>query len=148
MLLWSQALFFLMDSQWHTQFISFDFLGTDRHLCRLLHWLSKSAVFTCLPEFEVPGCTGLLFESFIQNLHRLRLWHQHWDQFGWTLENTDPFRLVSTLLAESLRSFDLCRNIEGDSVRRVSDQIFGSYLLSYMVVSVYEVARVTCHCCG
>ena len=27
----------------------------------------------------------------------------------------------------------------------VSDQILVSYLLSYMVFSVYEVARVTCH---
>ena len=65
-------------------------------------------------------------------------------------ENTDPFRLVGTLLAglESLRSFDLCRKIEGDSVRTVvSDQILVSYVyvLSYMVFSVCEVARVTCH---
>ena len=27
----------------------------------------------------------------------------------------------------------------------VSDQILVSYLLSYMIFSVYEVARVTCH---
>ena len=41
---------------------------TDRHLCHHLHWLSRSAVFTCLPEFVVHGCTGLLCESFICNL--------------------------------------------------------------------------------
>ena len=47
------------------------------------------------------------------------------------------------MLAESLRSFDLSRKIEGDSVRRVIDQIPGSYLLSCMAFSVYEVVRVT-----
>ena len=36
------------------------------------------------------------------------------------------------------------RKIEGDSVRRVIDQILGSYLLSCMAFSVYEVARVKC----
>ena len=41
---------------------------TDRHPCHHLHWLSRSAVFTCLPEFVLHGCTGLLFESFIYNL--------------------------------------------------------------------------------
>ena len=40
------------------------------------------------------------------------------------------FRLVSTLLAESLRSFHLSRKIARDFVRRVLDQILGSYHLS------------------
>ena len=38
------------------------------------------------------------------------------------------------------------RKIEGDSVRRVIDQILGSYLLSCMAFSVYEVVRVTNAC--
>ena len=46
-----------------------------------------------------------------------------------------------TLLAESLRSFDLSRKIEGDSVRRVIDQILGSYLLSCMAFSVLIRSR-------
>ena len=50
------------------------------------------------------------------------------------------------MLAESLRSFDLSRKIEGDSVRRVIDQILGSYLLSCMAFSVYEVIRVSNAC--
>ena len=49
-----------------------------------------------------------------------------------------------SMLAEALRSFHLSRKIEGDSVRRVIDQILGSYLLSCMAFSVYEVVRVTC----
>ena len=64
---------------------------TDRHLCHHLHWPSRSAVFTCLPEFVVHGCTGLLFESFIYNLNWSLLSEQHWEQFGWTFENTDHF---------------------------------------------------------
>ena len=47
------------------------------------------------------------------------------------------------MLAESLRPCDLSRKIEGDSVRRVIDQVLGSYLLSCMAFSVYEVVRVT-----
>ena len=99
-----------------------------------------------LSEFVVHGCTGLLFESFIYNLDWSLLSEQHWDQFGWTFENTDHFpvdhfRLVSTLLAESLRSFDLSRKIEGDSVLRVIDQILGSYLLSCMTFSVLIRSR-------
>ena len=120
---------------------------SDRHLCHHLHWLSRSAVFTCLPGCVVHGCTGLLFESFIYNLDWPLLSEQHWDQFEWTFENTDHFpvdhfRLVSTLLAESLRSFDLSRKIEGDSVRRVFDQILGSYLLSCMAFSVLIRSRL------
>ena len=38
------------------------------------------------------------------------------------------------------------RKIEGDSVRRVIDQILSSYLLSCMAFSVYEVVRVTNAC--
>ena len=38
------------------------------------------------------------------------------------------------------------RKIEGDSVRRVIDQILGSYLLSCMAFSVYEVIRVSNAC--
>ena len=38
------------------------------------------------------------------------------------------------------------RKIEGDSVWRVIDQILGSYLLSCMAFSVYEVIRVSNAC--
>ena len=55
------------------------------------------------------------------------------------------FGLITfSMLAESLRSFDLSRKIKGDSVRRVIVQILGSYLLSCTGFSVYEVVRVTC----
>ena len=60
-------------------------------LCHHLHWLSRSALFTWLSEFVVHGFTGLLFESFIYNLDWSFLSEQHWDQFGWTFENTDHF---------------------------------------------------------
>ena len=58
----------------------------------------------------------------------------------WSLSGLITF----SMLAESLRSFDLSRKIEGDSVCRVIDQILGSYLLSCMAFSVYEVVCVTC----
>ena len=53
----------------------------------------------------------------------------------WSLSGLITF----SMLAESLRSFDLSRKIEGDSVRRVIDQILGSYFLSCVAFSVYEV---------
>ena len=49
--------------------------------------------------------------------------------------------MVTALLAESLRPFDLSRKIEGDSVLRVIDQILGSYLLSCMAFSVLIRSR-------
>ena len=106
----------------------------------------KKRCLYLLSEYVVHGWTGLLFESFIYNLDWSILSEQHWDQFGWTFENTDHFpvdhfRLVNTLLAESLRSFDLSRKIEGDSVLRVIDQILGSYLLFCMTFSVLIRSR-------
>ena len=78
---------------------------------------------------------------------RMTRWLDSHDSLArWLAVCQDPFRLVSTLLAESLRSFDLSRKIEGDSVRRVTDQILGSSLLSYMAFSVYEVIRVSNAC--
>ena len=55
----------------------------------------------------------------------------------WSLSGLITF----SMLAESLRSFDLSRKIEGDSVRRVIDQILGSYLLSCMAFSVWIRSR-------
>ena len=49
--------------------------------------------------------------------------------------------MVTALLAESLRPFDLSRKIEGDSVLRVIDQILGSYLLFCMAFSVLIRSR-------
>ena len=77
-----------------------------------------------------------LITSFRSTLRSVRM--DVWKY--WSLSGLITF----SMLAESLRSFDLSRKIEGDSVRRVIDQILGSYLLSCMAFSVYEVVRVTC----
>ena len=61
---------------------------------------------------------------------RMDVW-KHWSLSGWP----------HSLLAESLRSFDLSRKIARDSVRRVVDQILGSYLLSCMAFSVLIRSR-------
>ena len=66
---------------------------TDRHPCHHLHCLSRSAVFTCLSEFVVHGCTGLLFkvlfitwiDHFFQNSTEnssMDVW-KHWSLSGW-----------------------------------------------------------------
>ena len=74
------------------------------------------------------------FFQISAEISRMDVW-KHWSLSG---------LLTFSMLAESLRSFDLSRKIEGDSVCRVIDQILGSYLLSCMAFSVYEVVRVTC----
>ena len=77
-----------------------------------------------------------LITSFRSALRSVRMdVRKHWSLSG---------LITFSMLAESLRSFDLSRKIEGDSVRRVIDQILGSYLLSCVAFSVYEVVRVTC----
>ena len=76
-----------------------------------------------------------LITSFRSALWSVRMdVRKHWSLSG----------LTFSMLVKSLRSFDLSRKIEEDSVLRVIDQILCSYLLSCMTFSVYEVARVTC----
>ena len=77
-----------------------------------------------------------LITSFRSALRSVRMdaW-KHWSLSG---------LITFSMLAESLRSCDLSRKIEGDSVRRVIDQILGSYLLSCMAFSDYEVVRLSC----
>ena len=132
----------------------------------LFHWLSSSFVLgtdrpTVLSSFVVTFKKRCLY-SFIGIcgtwMHRFAFWkfylkpglitsfrsalksfrmdvRKHWSLSG---------LITFSMLAESLRSFDLSRKIKGDSVRRVIDQILGSYLLSCVAFSVYEVVRVTC----
>ena len=54
------------------------------------------------------------------------VWMDVWKH--WSLSGLITF----SMLPEALRSCDLSRKIEGDSVRRVIDQILGSYLLAGM----------------
>ena len=140
-LLGSQALFPLT----HSVPLSF-WAQTDRHFChhfvvtfkkRCLYsfigicgtWMHRFAFWKF---YLKPG----LITSFRSALRSVRM--DVWKY--WSLSGLITF----SMLAESLRSFDLSRKIEGDSVRRVIDQILGSYLLSCMAFSVYEVVRVTC----
>ena len=77
-----------------------------------------------------------LITSFRSALRSVRMdVRKHWSLSG---------LITFSMLTESLRSFDLSRKIEGDSVPRVTDQILGSYFLSCVAFSVYEVVRVTC----
>ena len=82
--------------------------------------------------YSKPG----LITSFRSALRSVRM--DAWKH--WSLSALITF----SMLAEALRSCDLSRKIEGDSVRRLIDQILGSYLLSCMAFSDYEVVRVTC----
>ena len=59
----------------------------------------------------------------------------------------DFFFEISTEISSDGRSKTLITfRVEGDSIRKVIDQILGSYLLSCMAFSVYEVVRVTNAC--
>ena len=73
--------------------------------------------------YSKPG----LITSFRSALRSVRMdVRKHWSLSG---------LITFSMLAESLRSVDLSRKIEGDSVRRVIDQVLGSYLLSCMAFS-------------
>ena len=131
-----------------TDTLSFSFvLGTDRptFLSSFVVTFKKRCLYSFIgicgtwmhrfafwKFYSKPG----LITSFRSALRSVRMdaW-KHWSLSG---------LITFSVLAEALRSCDLSRKIEGDSVRRVIDQILGSYLLSCMAFSDYEVVRVTC----
>ena len=132
-------------SHWHTQFAQFLFRFGPTFLSSFVVTFKKRCLYsfigicgTWMHRFAFwkfylkPG----LITSFRSTLRSVRM--DVWKY--WSLSGLITF----SMLAESLRSFDLSRKIKGDSVRRVIDQILGSYLLSCVAFSVYEVVHVTC----
>ena len=132
-------------SHWHTQFAQFLFRFGPKFLSSFVVTFKKRCLYsfigicgTWMHRFAFwkfylkPG----LITSFRSALRSVRMdaW-KHWSLSG---------LITFSMPAEALRSCDLSRKIEGDSVRRVIDQILGSYLLSCMAFSDYEVVHVTC----
>ena len=130
-------------SHWHAQFlfrfghrfVIINFVVTFKKRCLYSFigicgtWMHRFAFWKF---YLKPG----LITSFRSALRSVRMdVRKHWSLSG---------LITFSMLAESLRSFDLSRKIKGDSVRRVIVQILGSYLLSCTGFSVYEVVRVTC----
>ena len=129
-------------SHWHTQFAQFLFRFGPTFLSSFVVTFKKRCLYsfigicgTWMHRFAFwkfylkPG----LITSFRSTLRSVRM--DVWKY--WSLSGLITF----SMLAESLRSFDLSRKIEGDSVRRVIDQILGSYLLSCMAFSVWIRSR-------
>ena len=119
-------------SHWHTQFAQFLFRFGHRQtdifviICSDFQEALSLLVYRNLWYMDAQVCfLKVLFKIWIDHFFQ----DQHWDQFGCTFETG---LITFSMLAESLRSFDLSRKIEGDSVRRVIDQILGSYLLADM----------------
>ena len=128
-------------SHWHTNSSSF-VLGTFVIICSDFQEALSLLVYRNLWYMDAQVC-------FLKVL--FKTWIDHFFQISTEISSMDVRKhrslsgsITFSMLAESLRSFDLSRKIEGDSVRRVIDQILGSYLLSCMAFSVYEVVRVTC----
>ena len=129
-LLGSQALFPLTHSDRPTFLSSFVVTFKKRCLYSFIGicgtWMHRFAFWKF---YLKPG----LITSFRSALKSFRMdVRKHWSLSG---------LITFSMLAESLRSFDLSRKIKGDSVRRVIDQILGSYLLSCMAFSVWIRSR-------
>ena len=132
-------------SHWHTQFLfRFGHRQTDIFviICSDFQEALSLLVYRNLWYMDAQVC-------FLKVL--FKTWIDHFFQISTEISSDGRSKTLITfglitfsMLAESLRSFDLSRKIEGDSVRRVIVQILGSYLLSCMGFSVYEVVRVTC----